>query len=86
MTTSPVFQLLENNFVSSIIALSREIELEISVKSLKIKRWGILAIYAISIVLIVGSPFLLIVLLVRNLLLKRKIRFEREHKGVESHG
>ena len=47
---------------------------------------GILAIYAISIVLIVGSPFLLIVLLVRNLLLKRKIRFEREHKGVESHG
>lgn len=73
-------------FISSIIALSREIELEISVKSLKIKRWGILAIYAISIVLIVGSPFLLIVLLVRNLLLKRKIRFEREHKGVESHG
>lgn len=73
-------------FISSIIALSREIELEISVKSLNIKRWGILAIYAISIVLIVGSPFLLIVLLVRNLLLKRKIRFEREHKGVESHG
>lgn len=73
-------------FISSIIALSREIELEILVKSLKIKRWGILAIYAISIVLIVGSPFLLIVLLVRNLLLKRKIRFEREHKGVESHG
>ena len=73
-------------FISSIIALSREIELEILVKSLKIKRWGILAIYAISIVLIVGSPFLLIVLLVRNLLLKRKIRFVREHKGVESHG
>ena len=47
---------------------------------------GIIAIYAIPIVLIEGSPFLLIVLLVRNFLLKRKIRFEREHKGVESHG
>ena len=38
MTTSPVFQLLENNFVSSIIALSREIEPEISVLSQKIQR------------------------------------------------
>ncbi len=36
--------------------------------------------------MIEGSPLLLITLLVRNLLLKRKIRFEREHKGVESHG
>lgn len=47
---------------------------------------GIMAIYAISIVLIEGSPFLLIVLLDGNLGLKRKKRFEREHKGVESHG
>ena len=38
MTTSPVFQLLENNLVSSIIALSREIEPEISVLSQKIQR------------------------------------------------
>ena len=45
-----------------------------------------MAIYAIPIVLIEGSPFLLIVLLVGNWELKRKIRFEREHKGVESHG
>ena len=45
-----------------------------------------MAIYAIPIVLIEGSPFLLIVLLDGNLVLKRKIRFEREHKGVESHG
>lgn len=45
-----------------------------------------IAILALPIVLIEGSPFLLIVLLVRNFLLKRKIRFEREHKGVESHG
>mgnify|MGYP000844392918 CR=1 FL=1 len=36
--------------------------------------------------LIEGSPFFLLVLLVGNWTLKRKIRFEREHKGVESHG
>ena len=47
---------------------------------------GIMAIYAIPIVLIEGSPFLLIVLLDGNLGLKRKKRFEIEHKGVESHG
>lgn len=47
---------------------------------------GMIAIYAIPIVLIEGSPFLIIVLLVGNLLLMRKKRFEREHKGVESHG
>ena len=47
---------------------------------------GIMAIYAIPIVLIEGSPFLLIVLLDGNLGLKRKNRFEIEHKGVENHG
>lgn len=47
---------------------------------------GMIAIYAIPIVLIDGSPFLIIVLLVGNLLLMRKKRFEIEHKGVESHG
>lgn len=47
---------------------------------------GIIAIYAIPIVLIEGSPFLLIVLLDGNLGLKRKIRFEIVHKGVEGHG
>jgi hypothetical protein len=46
----------------------------------------IMAIYAIPIVLIEGSPFLLIVLLDGNLGLKRKKRFEIEHKGVENHG
>ena len=45
-----------------------------------------IAIYAIPIVRIEGSPFLIIVLLVGNLLLMRKKRFEIEHKGVESHG
>ena len=45
-----------------------------------------MAIYAISIVLIEGSPFLLIVLLDGNLGLKRKKRFEIENKGVENHG
>ena len=47
---------------------------------------GIMAIYAIPIVLIEGSPFLLIVLLDGNLGLKRKKIFETEHKGVESNG
>lgn len=47
---------------------------------------GIIDIHAIPIVRIEGSPFLLIVLLVGNWTLKRKIRFERERKGVESHG
>lgn len=47
---------------------------------------GMIAIYAIPIVRIEGSPFLIIVLLVGNLLLMRKKRFEIEHKGVESHG
>lgn len=45
-----------------------------------------IAILALPIVLIEGSPFLLIVLLIGNWILKRKIRFEVEHKGVESHG
>lgn len=45
-----------------------------------------IAILALPIVLIEGSPFLLIVLLIGNWVLKRKIRFEIEHKGVESHG
>ena len=47
---------------------------------------GIIDIHAIPIVRIEDSPFLLIVLLVGNWTLKRKIRFERERKGVESHG
>lgn len=47
---------------------------------------GMIANYAIPIVLIEGGPFLIIVLLVGNLLLMRKKRFEIEHKGVESHG
>ena len=55
-------------------------------KILKDKKMGMIAIYAIPIVRIEGSPFLLIVLLDGNLGLKRKIRFERERKGVESHG
>ena len=46
MTTSPVFQLLENNFDSSIIAFSREIELEISVLSYKIQRRKIMGMIA----------------------------------------
>ena len=45
-----------------------------------------IAILALPIVVIEGGPFFLLVLLVGNWELKRKIRFEREHKGVESHG
>ena len=45
-----------------------------------------IAILALPIVLIEGAPFFLMVLLIGNWTLKRKIRFEREHKGVESHG
>ena len=45
-----------------------------------------IAILALPIVLIEGGPFFLMVLLIGNRTLKRKIRFEREHKGVESHG
>ena len=45
-----------------------------------------IAILAMPIVVIEGGPFFLLVLLVGNWVLKRKIRFEREHKGVESHG
>ena len=45
-----------------------------------------IAILALPIVLIEGSPFFLMVLLIGNWTLKRKIRFEREHKGVENHG
>lgn len=47
---------------------------------------GMNALLTLPIVLIEGDPFLLIVLLIGNLTIKRKIRFEREHKGVESHG
>ena len=45
-----------------------------------------IAILTLPIVLIEGGPFFLLVLLVGNWTLKRKIRFEREDKGVESHG
>ena len=45
-----------------------------------------IAILAMPIVVIEGGPFFLLVLLVGDWELKRKIRFEREHKGVESHG
>ena len=45
-----------------------------------------IAILALPIVLIEGGPFFLMVLLIGNWTLKRKIRFEREHKGVESNG
>ena len=45
-----------------------------------------IAILALPIVLIEGGPFFLMVLLIGNRTLKRKIRFERELKGVESHG
>ena len=45
-----------------------------------------IAILAMPIVVIEGGPFFLLVLLVGNLELKRKIRFVREHKGVENHG
>ena len=45
-----------------------------------------IALLALPIVVIEGGPFFLLVLLVGNWVLKRKIRFEREHKGVESHG
>lgn len=47
---------------------------------------GMIAIVTFPIVLIEVSLFLLIVLLIGNWVLKRKIRFEREDKGVESHG
>ena len=46
----------------------------------------IIAILALPIVLIEGGPFFLMVLLIGNWTLKRKIRFEREHEGVESNG
>ena len=45
-----------------------------------------IALLALPIVLIEGGPFFLLVLLIGNWVLKRKIRFVREHKGVESHG
>ena len=45
-----------------------------------------IAILALPIVLIEAGPFFLLVLLIGNWILKRKIRFVREHKGVESHG
>ena len=45
-----------------------------------------IALLALPIVVIEGCPFFLLVLLIGNWVLKRKIRFEREHKGVESHG
>lgn len=45
-----------------------------------------IAVLAMPIVVIEGGPFFLLVLLVGNWVLKRKIRFERELKGVESHG
>ena len=45
-----------------------------------------IAILAMPIVVIEGGPFFLLVFLVGNWTLNRKIRLEREHKGVESHG
>ena len=45
-----------------------------------------IALLALPIVVIEGCPFFLLVLLIGNWVLKRKIRFVREHKGVESHG
>ena len=45
-----------------------------------------IALLALPIVLIEGGPFFLLVLLIGNWELKRNIRIEREHKGVESHG
>ena len=45
-----------------------------------------IAILAMPIVVIEGGPFFLMVLLIGNWTLKRKIRFDIEHKGVESHG
>ena len=45
-----------------------------------------IALVALPIVLIEGGPFFLLVLLIGNWVLKSKIRFEIEHKGVESHG
>ena len=45
-----------------------------------------IALLALPIVVIEGGPFFLLVLLVGNWELKRKIRFVREHKGVKSHG
>ncbi|MFS9269294.1 hypothetical protein [Streptococcus infantis] len=45
-----------------------------------------IAIFAMPIVVIEGGPFFLLVLLIGNWVLKRKIRFVREHKGGESHG
>ena len=45
-----------------------------------------IALLALPIVVIEGAPFFLLVLLIGNWVLKRKIRFVREHKGVESHG
>ena len=45
-----------------------------------------IAILALPIVLIEGGPFFLMVLLIGNWTIKKKIIFEREHKGVENHG
>ena len=44
-----------------------------------------IAILAMPIVVIEGGPFFLLVFLIGNWALMRKIRFEREHKGVEIH-
>ena len=44
-----------------------------------------IALLALPIVLIEGAPFFLLVLLIGNWVLKRKIRFKGEHKGVERH-
>ena len=45
-----------------------------------------IAILALTIVLLEGGHLLLMVLLIGNWTLKRNIRFAREHKGVESNG
>ncbi|MBT0950870.1 hypothetical protein [Streptococcus infantis] len=45
-----------------------------------------IALLALPIVVIEGGPFFLLVLLIGNWVLNRKIRFVRKHKGVESHG
>ena len=45
-----------------------------------------IALLALTIVVIEGGPFFLLVLLIGNWILKRELRFVKEHKGVESHG
>ena len=67
-------------FTDYIDYLGELINGEWAVVGVKSKFFLIIAILALSIVLIEGGPFFLMVLLIGNWTIKRKIRFEREHR------